>query len=175
MGEAGWELVRDKHSRVQHFLALQKTYQHFAEKAQVRTVPRAELLRVAFIGGQGVVGKYSGFESCYEQTGARMAAKGHEITVYCRPTMKIRFSRQHRSRRSPTRITPVDDRVLEVAACTALAGLAQGADHVVCRTQHLEIIARGKPRVHPELLVPTELMVKDGGRCYGHEHPAEMP
>ncbi len=46
-----------------------------------RTKPR---LRVAFIGGRGVVSKYSGIESFYEQAGSELARLGHEVTVYCR-------------------------------------------------------------------------------------------
>jgi glycosyltransferase involved in cell wall biosynthesis len=41
-------------------------------------------LRVAFIGGRGVISKYSGIEAYYEEVGARMAQMGHEVTVYCR-------------------------------------------------------------------------------------------
>ena len=41
-------------------------------------------LRVAFVGGRGVVGKYSGIESYYEEVGERLAKMGHEVTVYCR-------------------------------------------------------------------------------------------
>lgn len=41
-------------------------------------------LRVAFIGGRGVISKYSGIESYYEEVGKRLAAMGHEVTVYCR-------------------------------------------------------------------------------------------
>jgi glycosyltransferase involved in cell wall biosynthesis len=41
-------------------------------------------LRVAFIGGRGVVSKYSGIETYYEETGKRLAAMGHQVTVYCR-------------------------------------------------------------------------------------------
>lgn len=44
----------------------------------------AEKLRIAFIGGRGVVGKYSGIEAYYEEVGKRLAARGHEVTVYCR-------------------------------------------------------------------------------------------
>jgi glycosyltransferase involved in cell wall biosynthesis len=39
---------------------------------------------VAFIGGRGVVSKYSGIESYYEQAGHELARLGHEVTVYCR-------------------------------------------------------------------------------------------
>jgi glycosyltransferase involved in cell wall biosynthesis len=41
-------------------------------------------LRVAFIGGRGVVGTYSGIETYYEEVGARLAARGHQVTAYCR-------------------------------------------------------------------------------------------
>ena len=41
-------------------------------------------LRVAFIGGRGVISKYSGIETYYEEVGKRLAEMGHEVTIYCR-------------------------------------------------------------------------------------------
>jgi glycosyltransferase involved in cell wall biosynthesis len=41
-------------------------------------------LRIAFIGARGVAGTYSGIETYYEELGSRLAAKGHEVTAYCR-------------------------------------------------------------------------------------------
>ncbi len=41
-------------------------------------------LKIAFIGARGVVGTYSGIERYYEEVGARLAARGHEVTAYCR-------------------------------------------------------------------------------------------
>lgn len=41
-------------------------------------------MRVAFIGGRGIIGKYSGVESFYEKAGRALAAGGHEVTAYCR-------------------------------------------------------------------------------------------
>ena len=41
-------------------------------------------LRVAILGTRGVPASYSGFETCAEELGARLAARGHEVTVYCR-------------------------------------------------------------------------------------------
>jgi glycosyltransferase involved in cell wall biosynthesis len=41
-------------------------------------------LRVAFIGGRGVISKYSGIETYYEEVGKRLTQMGHEVTVYCR-------------------------------------------------------------------------------------------
>jgi len=48
------------------------------------TLPRRQGLRVAFIGGRGVVSKYSGLETYYEEVGKRLAEMGHEVTLYCR-------------------------------------------------------------------------------------------
>ncbi|MFZ0317775.1 MAG: glycosyltransferase family 4 protein [Candidatus Sulfotelmatobacter sp.] len=42
------------------------------------------VLRVAFIGGRGVISKYSGIEAYYEEVGKRLAGMGHEVTAYCR-------------------------------------------------------------------------------------------
>jgi glycosyltransferase involved in cell wall biosynthesis len=40
--------------------------------------------RIAFIGARGVGGRYSGIETYYEEVGSRLAARGHEVTAYCR-------------------------------------------------------------------------------------------
>jgi glycosyltransferase involved in cell wall biosynthesis len=42
------------------------------------------MLRVAFIGGRGVVSKYSGIETYYEEIGKRLTGMGHHVTAYCR-------------------------------------------------------------------------------------------
>src|SRR5580700_2444832 len=42
------------------------------------------MVRVAFIGGRGVVSKYSGIETYYEEIGKRLTGMGHEVTAYCR-------------------------------------------------------------------------------------------
>src|SRR5271170_6888276 len=41
-------------------------------------------VRVAFIGGRGVVSKYSGIETYYEEVGERLTGMGHQVTAYCR-------------------------------------------------------------------------------------------
>jgi len=41
-------------------------------------------LKIAFIGARGVGGTYSGIETYYEEVGSRLAARGHEVTAYCR-------------------------------------------------------------------------------------------
>jgi glycosyltransferase involved in cell wall biosynthesis len=42
------------------------------------------LMRVAMLGTRGVPASYSGFETCAEELGARLATRGHDVTVYCR-------------------------------------------------------------------------------------------
>lgn len=41
-------------------------------------------MKVALLGTRGIPASYSGFETCVEQLGARLARRGHEVTVYCR-------------------------------------------------------------------------------------------
>ncbi|MFY9950143.1 MAG: glycosyltransferase family 4 protein [Candidatus Sulfotelmatobacter sp.] len=64
---------------------------HRLELAQVpllSSMPTIDLaeprLRIAFIGGRGVISKYSGIETYYEEAGERLAAMGHPVTAYCR-------------------------------------------------------------------------------------------
>lgn len=102
MGRAGWEFVRKHLSAQEHYSKLLGFYEDLttsgaacrqARVGKVRVWPwdaRQELtaekprLRVAFIGGRGVISKYSGIESYYEEVGKRLADMGHEVTVYCR-------------------------------------------------------------------------------------------
>lgn len=49
------------------------------------TTPAARRrLRIALAGTRGVPARYSGFETCAEQLGARLVERGHDVTVYCR-------------------------------------------------------------------------------------------
>jgi len=111
MGQAGWDLVRRCYTPEQHYERLASIYEGMvADKAShwqlVRTAEEpsrgqsrrpshatrlesatrlsGRRLRVAFIGGRGVVSKYSGIETYYEEVGKRLAQMGHEVTVYCR-------------------------------------------------------------------------------------------
>jgi glycosyltransferase involved in cell wall biosynthesis len=102
MGHAGLELVRQNHAPEKHYQKLLGLYEKLiAQKAAQRgrlvsvqdSPPRIDWfravgpkhrLRVAFIGGRGVISKYSGIESYYEEVGKRLVENGHEVTVYCR-------------------------------------------------------------------------------------------
>ncbi len=117
MGVAGRELVQEKHSQAHHLQSLENIYERLmrgtkiaAQKTPLRPLPvshgttEAQSLRIAFIGGRGVIGKYSGIETCYEELGARLAETGHKVTAYCRSyfTPKANQYRGMRIVRLPT-------------------------------------------------------------------------
>lgn len=41
-------------------------------------------MRIAMLGTRGVPARYGGFETAVEEIGRRLAAAGHDVTVYCR-------------------------------------------------------------------------------------------
>ncbi|GAA2107785.1 glycosyltransferase [Microlunatus panaciterrae] len=43
-------------------------------------------MRIALIGTRGVPAHYGGFETAVEEVGRRLADRGHEVVVFCRPT-----------------------------------------------------------------------------------------
>ena len=45
-------------------------------------------MRIAMIGTRGVPARYGGFETLLEEVGQRLAARGHEVIVYCRPASR---------------------------------------------------------------------------------------
>ena len=104
MGRAGWEFVRQRHTPEEHYRKLTAIYErvtaarHRVFPALIPTKEAApwdrpfhrptrgldRKLRIAFIGGRGVVSKYSGIEAYYEEVGKRLVEMGHEVTIYCR-------------------------------------------------------------------------------------------
>jgi glycosyltransferase involved in cell wall biosynthesis len=112
MGQAGREFVRKRHTPEGHYEKLLAIYERLVAKKPKRksklipttqdppwrrkgpravVCPKREFaaaqpckLRVAFIGGRGVISKYSGIETYYEEVGKRLVQMGHEVTVYCR-------------------------------------------------------------------------------------------
>jgi glycosyltransferase involved in cell wall biosynthesis len=92
MGLAGRQRLQQKHDPEQHLDAMLEIYSRLvAPRKSLPITPVAQpsrefprRIRVAFIGGRGLVSKYSGIESYYEQAGRELARLGHEVTVYCR-------------------------------------------------------------------------------------------
>jgi glycosyltransferase involved in cell wall biosynthesis len=47
-------------------------------------------VRIAMVGTRGIPAAYSGFETAVEHLSERFSARGHDVTVYCRPHMTER-------------------------------------------------------------------------------------
>lgn len=95
MGQAGCEWVRQQHTPESHCQELSKIYARLIEEKSVEKrssvnpvrafpAPVSPRLRIAFIGARGVISKYSGIETYYEEVGKRLAERGHDVTAYCR-------------------------------------------------------------------------------------------
>lgn len=110
MGKAGWAIVRERYTPAAHFQKLLSLYEGLSALERNRRQTASEIpkrvagmrlreitgldespteigrrgLRVAFIGGRGVISKYSGIETYYEEVGKRLSEMGHEVTIYCR-------------------------------------------------------------------------------------------
>ncbi len=111
MGNAARQRVKAKHDPDQHMEKLLDLYYRLTSTRKLLSFPTLPEpprprrgVRVAFIGGRGLVSKYSGIESYYEQAGHELARLGHEVTVYCRSyfTPPINTHNGMRVRRLPT-------------------------------------------------------------------------
>ena len=80
------------------------------------------LLRVAMIGTRGVPATFGGIEHHVEELGTRLAARGHDVTVYCRSNYAEAAVRKYRGmtlRRLPTVSTKSFDAIVHSALATA--------------------------------------------------------
>jgi glycosyltransferase involved in cell wall biosynthesis len=111
MGAAARQRVQANHDPDRHMDKLLALYRRLTSSKKRAPFPAAPEhprprrgVRVAFIGGRGLVSKYSGIESYYEQVGHELARRGHEVTVYCRSyfTPPINTHKGMRVRRLPT-------------------------------------------------------------------------
>ena len=102
MGRAGQQQVLRSNGPEAHYDALIGLYKRLINRERsgaplrefdrpgtaIKTLSPAifqkRTLRVAFIGGRGVLSKYSGIEAYYEEVGKRLVGMGHHVTVYCR-------------------------------------------------------------------------------------------
>lgn len=89
MGANAYRVVGEKYTPEGHYIGISRIYESvLSQAAYLRRAPSGVVerkkLRIAFIGARGVVSKYSGIETYYEEVGKRLAAMGHEVTAYCR-------------------------------------------------------------------------------------------
>jgi glycosyltransferase involved in cell wall biosynthesis len=161
MGEEGRELVRRQYGPQWHYESLMKIYERLVAKgALVRRgelvptsdappwekhpraeqrirnvaeplVPQKRALSVSFIGGRGVISKYSGIEAYYEEVGKRLANMGHDVTVYCRSYFTPAISKHNGMKL--TRLPTIRSKHLETVIHTLFSTL-----HAV--TQRCDIV-----------------------------------
>jgi glycosyltransferase involved in cell wall biosynthesis len=90
-------------------------------------------LRIALVGTRGVPARYSGFETCAEERGARLVERGHDVTVYSRTHYSPGPDRVYRGMRRvtlPTVRHKYLDTIVHAALSTAHA-LTQRFDVVL--------------------------------------------
>lgn len=88
-------------------------------------------LRIALVGTRGVPAAYGGFETAVDEIGRRLAARGHDVTVYCRPTEGPRL-RRYRGMRL------VHLPALRVKALETLSHTALSVAHLITRARTAE-------------------------------------
>ena len=77
-------------------------------------------LRIALVGTRGVPARYSGFETCAEELGARLAERGHHVTVYCRSHYSTTDAREYRGMRRVV-LPSIKQKYLDTIVHTALS------------------------------------------------------
>lgn len=101
MGAEGRRLLERNHTPEKHYQQLLEVYQALLDS---RHGAENKPVRVAFIGGRGVISKYSGIEAYYEEVGRELVSLGYDVTVYCREYFTPALSTHHGMRlvRLPT-------------------------------------------------------------------------
>ncbi len=80
-------------------------------------------MRVALLGTRGIPASYGGFETFAEELSARLAASGHEVTVFTRSHFAVPGLTEHRGAR--IRVLPaVRTKTLDTLSHTLLSSLA---------------------------------------------------
>ena len=118
-------------------------------------------LRIAMIGVRGVPATFGGIERHVEELGARLAARGHDITVFCRSNYGGAGSGSHRGMRLASRPT-VGTKHLDAIAHSGLATVeAMAASYDVL---HYHAIGPGMLAVLPRYLGRARVVLTVHGR-----------
>jgi glycosyltransferase involved in cell wall biosynthesis len=80
-------------------------------------------MRIAILGTRGVPARYGGFETFAEELGARLAGRGHEVTVYGRNQWVLRGIKTHRGMKIK-RLPAPRSKYLETVVHTLFAAFA---------------------------------------------------
>ena len=96
---------------------------------------RSEPLRIALVGTRGVPARYGGFETCVEEVGRRLAARGHEVVVYCRTTEQTDRSETTYRGMTLVHLPALKKRSLETLSHTGLS-----AGHLLLKRSDVAIV-----------------------------------
>jgi glycosyltransferase involved in cell wall biosynthesis len=91
-------------------------------------------MRIAMLGMRGLPAAYSGFETLVEAVGERLAARGHEVTVYCRPHMVSGRYASYKGMRLvylPTITNKYLDTIIHTLICTLHMAVSRRPDVAV--------------------------------------------
>ena len=84
-------------------------------------------MRLAILGTRGVPAAYGGFETLAEELSARLAARGHDVTVYARPRGVLAQVPAHRGAR--VKLLPtIETKYLDTVVHTLLSALHASAE-----------------------------------------------
>src|SRR5437660_6803371 len=89
-------------------------------------------MRIAFIGTRGVPATFGGIEHHVEEVGSRLAARGHDVSVYCRANYVPDGQLEHKGMRL-ARLPTVSSKRLDAivhSAYSTVRALGQGYDIV---------------------------------------------
>mgnify|MGYP003287265598 CR=1 FL=1 len=132
-----------------------------------RQAPRTEgrrrdgALRIAMIGARGVPATFGGIERHVEELGARLVARGHEVTVFCRTNYGRTDADGHRGMRlrpAPTVGTKHLDAIVHSGLST-LGAMAASFDVL-----HYHAIGPGMLAVLPRYLSRSRVVLTVHGR-----------
>lgn len=79
-------------------------------------------MRIAMLGTRGIPASYGGFETCVEELGARLVARGHEVWVYCR-TPHITYPGTHYKGMNLIKLPTIQNKYLDTLPHTFLSTL----------------------------------------------------
>jgi glycosyltransferase involved in cell wall biosynthesis len=82
-------------------------------------------MKIAILGTRGIPASYSGFETAAEQLASRLSARGHEVTVYCRPHVVDRKLSTYRGARL-VHLPTIRNKYLDTLVHTFLSALHAG-------------------------------------------------
>jgi len=89
-------------------------------------------MKIAMLGTRGVPASYSGFETCVEQLGKRLAERGHEVSVYCR-TNHIDYPDSHYEGMRLIKLPAINNKYFDTISHSLLSSIhALSQDYDIC-------------------------------------------